>query len=173
VRQLQPGQQHLFYESHGFTPDGTKIVFSGNLEPGQGESGDDIYTLELATGVLTNLTNTPTQWDEHAQVRPQGDWIVWMSSMGEGGTVGASGPKTDYWIMRPDGSAKRQLTYFNVGGHAESIPGGATAADSSWSPDGTRLMAYVILDPTRGTGRTLLLEFTQAGAAGPGPDGRE
>jgi Tol biopolymer transport system component len=165
VRQFQPGAQRRFYESHGFTPDGTRIVFTGNLEAGQDESDQDIYTLDLNSGALVNLTNSPTQWDEHAQIMPSGDWIVWMSSMGNGGRNDPGNVKTDYWIMRTDGSAKRQLTSFNLAGNAQYISGGATAADSSWNPDGTRLMAYLILDALTGASRTVVIDFTRADTA--------
>ena len=166
IRQFQPGQQHQFYESHGFTPDGSKIIFSGNLEPGQATTGVDIYTFDLASGALTNLTNTLNDWDEHAQIMPGGDWIVWMSSMGKGGMVDPVSPKTDYWIMRTDGSQKRQITNFNVTGDPQYIAGGVTAADSSWNADGTRLMAYLIVSQTSGTARTVVLDFTRGSTPG-------
>ena len=158
VRTYQPGAQFRFYETHGFTPDGRKLLFSGNLEPGQSESGGDIYTGDLITGQVTNLTSTLTEWDEHARNSPGGGWIAWMSSMGPGGN--AQLPRSDFWLMRADGSSKRQVTFFNQAGRPEHIPGGATAADSSWSPDGTRLLGYVIRDFTSGTARLVMIEFS-------------
>jgi Tol biopolymer transport system component len=113
IRTFQPGVQHRFYESHGFTPDGRKILFSGNLEAGQSESGGDIYTLDLDSGALTNLTNTPADWDEHAQISPRGGWIAWMSSSGPGGTARRSG-KSPFSMSRVGQStfpeASRPLT---------------------------------------------------------------
>jgi hypothetical protein len=171
VRQYQPGSQRRFYESHGFTPDGRRVLFSGNLESGQSESGMDVYSLDLATGGIANLTGTPAEWDEHAQVSPQGSWVTWVSSMGPGGST--TGPRTDFWMMRPDGSAKRQLTFFNQPGRAEYIAAGAAAADHAWSPDGTKLLGYVILDVARGTARTVLIEFSRPAAGDDTADGRE
>ncbi|PYR66495.1 MAG: hypothetical protein DMF88_16140 [Acidobacteria bacterium] len=163
VRTFQPGQQHIFYESSGFSPDGQTILFSGNLEPGQSESDMDIYTLRLSTGALVNLTNTASQWDEHAQMSPLGNRIVWMSSMGVGGAADSAHPRTDYWMMRPDGSGKTQITYFNDPNHSEYVGStGATAADSSWNRDGTKLMAYLILDQTTGASEMALIEFSSA-----------
>ena len=77
-----PGEQPCFYESHGFSPDGTKILFSGNLKKGQPLYGLDIYELDLETHELTQLTDTFYQWDEHAHYSPDGEKIVWMSSRG-------------------------------------------------------------------------------------------
>jgi Tol biopolymer transport system component len=160
VQRHQPGRQRRFYESHGFTPDGTKIIFSGNLEPGQEEGGGDIYVFDPASGDLQNLTNSPDQWDEHAQMAPAGDWIVWMSSMGVGGD--RARPRSDYWIMRADGSDKRQITFFNAQGERDFIPGGVTAADSSWSPDGSRLLGYLILHETLTAARMLVIDFSRS-----------
>ena len=160
VRQHQPGRQRRFYESHGFTPDGTKIILSGNLEAGQDEKGGDIYVFDPASGDLQNLTNSPDQWDEHAQMAPSGDWIVWMSSRGVGGDPAR--PRTDYWVMRADGSDKRQITFFNAQGEPDFIPGGVTAADSSWNPDGSRLMGYLILHETLTAARMLVIDFSRS-----------
>lgn len=157
VRRYQPGAQRRFYESHGFTPDARTLLFSGNLEPGASESVGDIYLFTPESGALLNLTASSDAWDEHAHISPSGNWIVWMTSMGPGGTI--AGPKSDYWLMRADGSAKTQLTFFNDRNHPDYIPGGATAADIAWSPDGTRLMAYLILDLVRGTARTVLIDL--------------
>jgi Tol biopolymer transport system component len=160
VRTYQPGVQRRMYESHGFTPDGGAILFSGNLEEGQSETAADIYRLELQTGAVTNLTSTMNQWDEHAQISPNGEWIVWMSSMGVGGNP--NGTRTDYWLMRSDGSSKRQITFMHEPGKPEYVQGNAAAADSSWSPDGSRLLAYVLLDGSSGKSQMLMLDFSVA-----------
>jgi Tol biopolymer transport system component len=155
----KPGQQQSFYESSSFR-DGHTVLFSGNLETGQTLENMDVYTLDLVDGSLKNLTNTLDQWDEHAQASPQGDIIVWMSSVGVGGRVASAHPLTDYWMMRSDGSEKKQITYFNDPMHAEYVGwNGATAADSSWNPDGTKLMGYVILSQTTGAAQTVMIEF--------------
>lgn len=157
VLTLRPGQQQAFYESHGFTADDRKIIFSGNLEPGQEETGIDVYTLDLGTNALANLTNTMTNWDEHAQISPGGGKILWMSSM-----QSASPLLTDYWLMNVDGSGKERITFFNQAGSAQYIPGGVTSADSSWSPDGTRIIAYVITSQQARSGRIVMLELSRA-----------
>jgi len=160
VRTLQPGRQHIMYESHGWTADDRAIVFSGNLEPGQKESAGDIYTYDLATEKLTNLTQTPDEWDEHAQVSPSGKKIVWMSSKGYKLPDDPNRVQTDFWIMNVDGSNKKRLTFFNEPGHPEYQGRSyAIAADSSWNADGTCLCALVILDTQKGEARNFLIHF--------------
>ncbi len=145
VQTYQPGGK-VFHEGHGFSPDDTKIIFSGNLEPGQREFGIDIYTLDLKTQELERLTTTLDQWDEHAHYSPSGNKIVWMSTMGCKCNPSRSlDLRADYWLMNADGSGKTRLTYFNEPGHAEYTGERIVAADSSWSPDGMRLAALLII----------------------------
>lgn len=82
IKTFAPGEQQIFYESHGFSPDSQKIIFSGNLSPNQPEYGLDIYELDLTSEKLTNLTHSFSDWDEHAHYSPDGKKIAWMSSTG-------------------------------------------------------------------------------------------
>jgi Tol biopolymer transport system component len=153
VRTYQPGSNHAFYESHSFSIDGAKLLFSGNLERGQGVQGMDIYELTLATSEVKRLTESPRIWDEHAHYSPDGSTIVWMSN--EGQPPVRQRPyrfKAELWVMNADGSGKRQLTHLNTPGTPEYIPGNIVApADSSWGSDGTRLVAVVLeSDPSSG-----------------------
>jgi Tol biopolymer transport system component len=146
VRTFQPGGP-VFYETHGFSPDGSTILYSANPEPGQTLFGLDVYAMNLQTQAVRRLTTTVDQWDEHAHYSPDGRYIVWMSSMGCGCTATrAQDLKTDFWIMDADGANKRQITFFNddKSPHAALTRTKKVAADSSWSPDGTQLVAYVI-----------------------------
>jgi Tol biopolymer transport system component len=147
---LQPGAQKGFYEAHDFSPDGRQVLFSGNLEKGQAAGHGDIYLYNLATRELKNLTQSPEEWDEHAHFSPDGRTIVWMTSKDLPGKVRAAALRTDYWLMDVDGQNKRRLTYFNTPGHPEYIESGVAAADSSWSPDGSRIAAYLISDVRKG-----------------------
>jgi Tol biopolymer transport system component len=139
IQSYAPGEQHDFYESHGFSPDDTKILFSGNLQEDQPMWGMDIYEFNLETHELTQLTHTFYDWDEHAQYSPDGQKIVWMSSEG----YDINPLKTDFWIMDCTGSHKQQVTFFNTPGHPHYRGTAAVAADSSWGPDGTSIIAYV------------------------------
>jgi Tol biopolymer transport system component len=160
IRTLQPGQQHKMYESHGFSPDGRQILFSGNLQEGQKEENADIYLYDLASQSLKNLTNTMDEWDEHAHFSPDGRSIVWMTNRDQTRYIRTGQPHTDYWLMDADGSNKRRLTYFNDPKHPEYIEGGVTCADSAWSPDGRRLAAYLITDVRKG-GSIVMLDLPQ------------
>ncbi len=152
TRTYQPGTNHRFYESHGFTPDDKNILFAANMEE-QSETGFDIYKMNLATGKLVNLTNTPNVWDEHGQISPDGNKVVWVSSQG------LKVPELDMWIMNADGSNKRRLTYFEDA-KAESLYGfGGAIADSSWSRDGKKLVAFVITDDKLSLGKTIIIDL--------------
>ena len=152
IKTYQPGTAHHFYESHGFTPDDKNILFSANMEE-QSETGFDIYKMSLATGKFVNLTNTPDVWDEHGQISPDGKKIVWVSSQD------LKVPKLDMWIMNADGSNKHRLTYFEDA-RAESLYGfGGAIADSSWSPDGKKLVAFVITDNKLSLGKTIIIDL--------------
>jgi len=155
----QPGEQHEFVETHGWSPDDRRVVFTGNLDEGQSVWGTDLYWLELETGALQRLTDTPEAWDELASVTPDGGTIVWNS--GQGDTSGDDGgpPTTEYWIMRSDGSQQQRLTYFNDPASEHYTGERIVVADSEFGPDGERLVAYVIADGDRYTGRLLLMEL--------------
>lgn len=70
VRSAQPGAQRRMYESHGFSPSGRQVLFSGNLEPGQAETSGDIYLYDFESGHLTNLTQSPKEWTNMPTSRP-------------------------------------------------------------------------------------------------------
>ncbi len=145
VQTLTPGQWPCFYESHGWSKDDSRILFSGNLVARQPGTGLDIYEMTLAGNKLTRLTDSLTDWDEHAQYSPDGRYIVWMSNTGLPLKLKPFQLRTEYWVMNADGSNKAQLTHFNTPGSPEyrGKPF-ITAGDSSFSPDGMRLLALLI-----------------------------
>jgi Tol biopolymer transport system component len=157
VRTYQPGQQHQFYETHDWSPDGTRLLFCGNLEPEQPGFGLDIYELDVATGTHRRLTRTPTDWDEHAHYSPNGTKIAWMSSTGLSIQWGSSQGrdfhrllKSELWLMNADGSEPQRLTFFNEPGSAEYTGRRTVVSDNAWSPDGTRIVATVAYEGQRG-----------------------
>jgi Tol biopolymer transport system component len=159
IQSFTPGEQQ-FYESHGFSPDNTKILFSGNLQKDQPLWGLDIYELTIKTQKLIPLTSTFYQWDEHAHYSPDGQKIVWMSSAG----YDMNPLKTDFWIMDCTGSHKQQLTFFNTPGHPHYRGVPIVAADSSWGPDGQTIIAYIKTE-SKGLGSDgsiILIELNQS-----------
>ena len=150
IRTFTPGLQKKWYESHGFSPDDKKIIFSGSLMRGQDDTGMDIYTLDLETGKLGRLTHTFSQWDEHAHYSPDGNKIIWISSVNKFDPQNwRKTMKTEYFIMNAKGANKHQLTYFNTPGHPHyRIFNGSrvVCADSAWNSDGNKIMASIAVD---------------------------
>ncbi|MDP3772436.1 MAG: hypothetical protein Q8Q94_03620 [bacterium] len=138
IQEYQPGDD-VFYENHGFSPDSRQLAFSSNLKKGTVVlSNNNIYLMDLRTKKLTQLTNK--DYNEHAQFSPDGKKIIWITNKDN------VNHGTDYWIMNANGSGKQRLTYFNTPGHSQQhnldIGSRETAADSSWSPDGNRFVAF-------------------------------
>ncbi len=153
IRKFQPGVQHSFYESHDWSPDDKKVLFTGNLQPGQSVNELDIYEYDPVSQELKNLTNTDKDWDEHAHYSPDGSKILWMSGAGLNvkfrnvyGLNWVKDVKTELWMMNHDGTAARRLTYFNQRGHPDWAwfqknlfpTSRVVVSDSSFSPDGTK-----------------------------------
>ncbi len=144
VQTFQPGGgPQRFYETHSFSIDDQRLLFSSNSGD-QNPYGFDIYSLDLASGEAVNLTNSPQAWDEHAHFSPDGVWIAWVSSENAGAQAGRL--RTEIWLMRSDGTEKRQLTFVNAPESAmfTPTPFGLVLADLSWAPDGRRLMVETI-----------------------------
>ena len=133
---------NAWYETHDFSPDDSCILLTvGTREE---YSGFDIWEMDIKTQKMTQLTNSPDQWDEHAHYSPDGKKIVWASSCGfeYDPKKWQKTLKTELWIMDVKGETKKRLTYFNEPGHDAYI-GPAIAADSSWSPDGKNVVVSV------------------------------
>jgi Tol biopolymer transport system component len=124
-------------EPGNFHPDGRTLLITGStLADAQGQ---DQYLVDVFDGRLTNLTNSPTVWDEHGVFSPDGGSIIWMSSWpyradpnsGKILTI-----RTDFMRMRADGTGQVQLTHFLEPGFPESSPSHGIAACAEWSRDG-------------------------------------
>lgn len=109
---LYPNGMQL-YETHGYSPDGKKIIFSG-IPKGKDKGYFDmeIFTSDVDGSGLKQLT-TNSDWDEHAHYSPDGKKIVWASSTGTGCQKETSKLQMDYWVMNVDGSGKKRITFFN------------------------------------------------------------
>jgi Tol biopolymer transport system component len=151
IKAFQPGGAG-FYENHGFSPDGTRLLFSASFDENMSPyTNTDIFTLSLADQTLQRLTTEA--YNEHASYTPDGRHILWMSSRGN------RNRGTDYWLMDLDGSHKRRVTYFNQPGCPDYTGDRIVMADSSWSPGGDRLAAYLNTNLIKQTGKTVRLDF--------------
>jgi len=157
-----PGETPCFYESHGFSPDDTTIIFSGNLIENQDENHLDIYTMNITTQTLSRLTTEESEWDEHAHFTSDGSKIVWMSSHGFEMNTQRNWwdyLKTEYWIMQVDGSQKTQLSFYNNDTLEEYQ---IICSDCSFNVDGTQLAATVLCKNANASiGGIIILDFPQ------------
>ena len=124
-----------------WSPDGKKIAFASDRD------GDyDIYTINVTTHVIKQLTNSPGP-DTDPSWAPGGGRIAFARF---------SNGNTDVWVMRSDGSNPVDVTASSA----------ATDWEPSWSPDGVKIAftrgyganAKVFKMNTDGSGATLLAD---------------
>jgi Tol biopolymer transport system component len=148
-----------FVEAHGFSPDGQRLIFTGDMENSH-TWGMDIYTMDLASGEVTNLTRSP-HWDEHASFSPSGRRIAYMSSE----PYGTSFLRAELMLRDLDSGETRQLTHFNARGYPESTEEASVAARPVWNGDGTQLTLTQMLT-RQNLWRRRLWVLSFAGACG-------
>ncbi|MCP8900428.1 TolB family protein [Gilvimarinus xylanilyticus] len=90
----RPGVGHSYL--HGFSPDDKALIFTAD-RGGQ----YDIYSVDIASGAETQLTNTTTL-DDGSEFSPDGQFIYFNSNR-----TGVM----QLWRMRADGSEQTQLTF--------------------------------------------------------------
>jgi Tol biopolymer transport system component len=155
VQSLSPGGRG-FYENHGFSPDGSRLIYTSDVDSKLIHMAD-IYVIDLRTRKATRLASDG--YNEHALYSPDGRHIAWIS------TVGARGG-TDYWIMDADGSNKRRLTFFNEKGHPHYAGRKVVVADLAWRPDGTAFAGYYreggSMESVRHPTKIILVELPRA-----------
>src|ERR1700722_13520181 len=112
-----PGINHYYYEPHGFSLDNSTVFFMGNLDTGMQAVSMNIYSFNLGTQVLRNLTNTLVNWNEYPEPLPASfgsNKLIYML-YGRPSTSGSCA--SDYWVMNYDGTDNYQLTFFNTPGN--------------------------------------------------------
>ena len=137
IQTYEPGGES-FYENHGLSPDGSKIIFTANFEKSSNPLDffkQKIHTYEFAKEKMVTLASE--RYNESAHYAPIGKKIVWFNS------VGNKNRGTDYWMMNYDGSNKKRITDFNNPKNASFKGKVITSADLSFSPDGKRMAAYL------------------------------
>ena len=155
LRRFQPGVAG-FYENHGFSPDGSRLIFSSNLG-GSGLLGsinNDIFVFDLNTQELRRLTTEG--YNEHGHFFPSGARLVYVSNR----DVANRG--TDLWVMSPEGSGKERLTFLNQAGCPEYAGNRAVPADSTINAGGDKIVVYVQDEVLGEQGSIMLVELDRA-----------
>ncbi len=101
-----PGQE-LF---PNLAPDGRSVIFSSRHE-----GTWDIYRQNIGERTFTNLTNTPSAFEQHPAFSPDGSSIAFRSNQDGGGI----------FVMASDGTNVKRLTSHGY--------------NPSWSPDGSEV----------------------------------
>ena len=151
-----PGMQ--FVEAHVFSPDGRTVLVTSNLDTTTSKQMN-IFRIDLASGIATNLTPGSTMWNEHAIFSRGGAHVVYMTGI----------PwhllTTDLVMVNAaDGSDWTQLTHFNDWGYPEYAGQGVYTIRPRFSGDGHQL-AVTAQSIANYPARTLWV-LTFAGACG-------
>ncbi len=113
-----------------FAPQGDAIVYTvttHNLD--SDASVNDLWRVDWRGGEPVQLTQTAFESEWHAEWRPDGKAIAFLSDRGEEEI-------TQIWLLPADGGEARQLT------HAKS-----SVSDFVWAPDGKRIAFIADEDP--------------------------
>jgi len=138
ARWLEPGN---------FSPNGVSLLFNSDIGMDNAE-GQDQYVMNINTGDVTNLTNSPEVWDEHGVFSPNGEKILFMSSYpyrDDPNSYRTLSIKTEFMIMDKDGSNLEQLTHFREPGFPEYHEG--IASTGYWNSEGTHIYAHSLEFP--------------------------
>jgi len=100
-----------------WSQDDQRIVFAKDVG---GNEQHDLYSMDVASGEVTQLTNTPTAQDYAVEFSPDNAWISMLSNR-DG--------QMNLYKLKSDGSEAVRLTEF-----ANPVSGG------QWNPDSTRLV---------------------------------
>ena len=134
-------------EPGNFSLDGHSLLISSDIGMTDAE-GQDQFILDINTGKIINLTNSPKIWDEHGVFSPDGNKILFMSSYpyrSDTNSYHTLTIKTEFMLMNKDGSGLEQLTHFKTPGYTETSLG--IAATGFWTPDGTTIYAQSLVFP--------------------------
>ncbi|PIY60079.1 hypothetical protein COY95_03635 [Candidatus Woesearchaeota archaeon CG_4_10_14_0_8_um_filter_47_5] len=146
VQELMPGGPG-FYEPHGFSADGSSIIFTAAFENGKSQLYGEIYTYNLITKELTRITDSEDIHDEQSLYSPDGSRISLMS----GPFVGLLriAYKTDLYLMDNEGNNRVRLTHFNDPAWPEYTGGSTIINKDAWHPYGTEIISGYYVSTTR------------------------
>ncbi|HTF02854.1 MAG TPA: T9SS type A sorting domain-containing protein [Bacteroidia bacterium] len=146
ITSIQPAGAR-WIEPGNFHPDGQQLLISSDIGLTNAE-GQDQYILNVFTGQIVNLNNTPMVWDEHGIFSPDGNKILFMTSypyQADTNSYHTLTIKAEFMLMNADGSGLQQLTHFRDTGYFESHAG--IAATGFWTPDGRRIYCQSLIFP--------------------------
>jgi len=123
VRQLSDNQGDL--TGAAFSPDGKRLVFEQLNSAFASPAGRAVFVINVDGSGLKQLT----PWEENSGDNPDwsrdGKWILFHSHVDQASAQG------QFFVIRPDGSGRRQVTHFPAGTHL---------ASASFSPDGKSIV---------------------------------
>lgn len=134
-------------EPGNFAPDGARVLISADIGLVNAE-GQDQYIVDIYSGQVINLTNSPMVWDEHGMFSADGSKIVFMSSypyQADTNSYHTASIKTEFMIMNADGTGLQQLTHFCDTAYYNPHPG--IAAVGMWTPNGSQIYAVSLVYP--------------------------
>jgi uncharacterized protein (TIGR03437 family) len=138
ISYYSPGANNYYYEPHGFSLDNSTVFFMGSLTPGMATYAMNIYSYNLQTGALANLTNTLTDWYEYPISLPSADKLVYMYF--DRTTYATC--HSDLWLMNYDGTDKEQLTFFNDPYSSDYVAQGVCLDTHQWNADASQLAVF-------------------------------
>lgn len=157
ITDLQPAGAR-WYETHAFSDDDAEIYFSCNHQTDLKAS--DLFKYNLQTSTLTNLTNSPSEWEEMYNPNPaNSNQYSFISSrfFDWNNSLGWATLRTELYIM--DGSEVKQITYYNQRKKDNSkklTKEHFFIGDHCWSPDGKAFLAILASAKIGGTDTRLL-----------------
>lgn len=140
VHVYSPGKYpNHFYQMTGTSPadNGVVLFESNSLTPVTSLGDIDVATMRVRDSDGNWLSNEEAgrtvtvisefsgdgahtaEWNELADFTPDGTEIQWISNHGYLPATGLGDLYSDYWRASPDGSNKRQLSFFNTPGYPE------------------------------------------------------
>jgi Tol biopolymer transport system component len=118
-----PGNGQPLDAEPSFSPDGERIVFSRDTNLNL-STQDEIFTVDLDSGALANLTQNGSDLDDEPTYSPDGTKIAWTRN-----EHGPTGPD-EIFVMDADGGNPQNLTTFG----AEN-----STTSPDYAPDGSRI----------------------------------
>ena len=134
--------------SAAFSPDGSRIAFAWNGDPGNGGTGFDLYVKAIGSETLLRLTRHPSQWISAAW-SPDGTQIAFQRM---------SGADSGLYVVPALGGPEKKLRSTRKPWEEDFptiswSPDGGSIAFSDWLPNDTHTAIYLLSPATGDTER--------------------